>query len=341
MSLFLATSLEPLYQIENADGTFGATCSQSDAEANINNCKFAGYGGDKWYQVNQIYLQILNLFLGLWSLNWVIALGEMTLAGGFASFYWAFKKPKDIPAFPIAGALWRGFRYHIGTLAFGALIITIIQMIRICLEYIDRKLKGSENAVAKAILCCLKCCMWCLEKCMRAINKNAYIVTAIYGYHFCKSCCEALGLIMRNALRTAVLSGVTFFIIFLGKVLVVLTMGGLSWAFFYGPISGELDKLEATLAGLDPALNTTVVNTIGAIEKPNLNYYWMPMLVIIFGSYLIATTIFNVYSMAIDTIYICFLEDMERNDGSPERPYFATKSLMKVMNKKNKKISKE
>ena len=44
------------------------------------------------------------------------------------------------------------FRYHMGTIAFGALIIAIIQMIRIVLEYLDQKLKGKENKVVKFIL---------------------------------------------------------------------------------------------------------------------------------------------------------------------------------------------
>ncbi len=43
-------------------------------------------------------------------------------------------------------------RYHMGTLAFGSLIIAIIQMIRLVLEYLDHKLKGQENKIAKFIL---------------------------------------------------------------------------------------------------------------------------------------------------------------------------------------------
>lgn len=44
------------------------------------------------------------------------------------------------------------FRYHFGSLAFGSLIIAIIQMIRVALEYLDHKLKGSENRLAKFFL---------------------------------------------------------------------------------------------------------------------------------------------------------------------------------------------
>ena len=49
------------------------------------------------------------------------------------------------------------------------------------------RLKGSENAVAKAILKCLQCFLWCLEKCLKFLNKNAYIVIAMTGKSFCPS----------------------------------------------------------------------------------------------------------------------------------------------------------
>lgn len=33
-------------------------------------------------------------------------------------------------------------RYHTGSLAFGALILAIVQIIRVILEYLDQRLKG-------------------------------------------------------------------------------------------------------------------------------------------------------------------------------------------------------
>ena len=53
---------------------------------------------------------------------------------------------------PLLMSFWRCFRYHLGTLAFGSLIIAIVQMIRIVLEYVDRKLKNNENEVTKFIM---------------------------------------------------------------------------------------------------------------------------------------------------------------------------------------------
>lgn len=36
-------------------------------------------------------------------------------------------------------------RYHTGSLAFGALILAIVQIIRVVLEYLDQRLKGEAH----------------------------------------------------------------------------------------------------------------------------------------------------------------------------------------------------
>lgn len=95
-----------------------------------------------------------------------------------------------------------------GTLAFGSLIITICRIIRVILEYIDSKLKKYDNAVTKAIMCCLKCFFWMLESFLKFLNKNAYIMCAIHGKHFCASAKDAFNLLMRNFLRVVALDKV-------------------------------------------------------------------------------------------------------------------------------------
>lgn len=67
------------------------------------------------------------------------------------------------------------FRYHIGTLAFGALIIAIVRFIRMIFEYIDYKIKQhTDNMVVKILSCCCRCCLWCLEKFLRFINRLVF-----------------------------------------------------------------------------------------------------------------------------------------------------------------------
>lgn len=77
-------------------------------------------------------------------------------------------------------------KYHMGTAAFGSFIIAVIKTIRAVVMYLQKKAKKSNNKIMQAILCCIQCCLWCVEKCMKFLNKNAYIQTAIFGYSFCK-----------------------------------------------------------------------------------------------------------------------------------------------------------
>ena len=54
------------------------------------------------------------------------------------------------------------------------------------------------------------------------------------------------------------------------------------------------------------------------------------------GTYFIASCFFSVYAMAVDTLFLCFLVDLEQNDGSAEKPYFMSSNLMKILDLKNK-----
>ncbi|BFZ05594.1 hypothetical protein BsWGS_08633 [Bradybaena similaris] len=273
-------------------------------------CGFIKYGKGDW----TIYLQVYNLFMLFWLVNFVAALGHLTLSGAFSSWYWAFDKHKDVPALPLLGAFGRCFRYHLGTLAFGSLLIAIVQLIRACLEYLDHKMKGSQNPVAKFFIKCLKCCFWCLEKILKFICKNAYIMVALSGRNFCSSARRAFSLILKNCVRAFVLDKVTDFLMFVCKLLVVGLVGFVAYFFFDGRISFLNDY------------------------KPQLNFYLVPIIIVIIGSYIVADIFFSVYEMAVDTIFLCFLEDIERNDGSPEKPYFMGKGLMKLLGKSNVKV---
>uniref|UniRef100_A0AAQ5YC75 Choline transporter-like protein n=1 Tax=Amphiprion ocellaris TaxID=80972 RepID=A0AAQ5YC75_AMPOC len=332
MALYLATSGDPIYKVVALNTTMG-DCGNINGTANCEpesfspsdypgcpsvSCIFIKYNEEGLLQENLMNLQIYNAVAFLWCVNFVIALGQCTLAGAFASYYWAFNKPNDIPTFPVCGGFMRSLRYHVGSLAFGALILTLVQVIRIILEYIDHKASGAQNRVARFIMTCFKCCFWCLEKFIKFLNRNAYIMIAIYGKNFCVSAKNAFMLLMRNVIRVVVLDKVTDLLLFFGKLLVVGGVGVLSFYFFSGRIA---------LPG----------NTF---RSSSLNYYWMPIITVAFGSYLIAHGFFSVYNMCVDTLFLCFLEDLERNDGSMEKPYFMSKSLMKILNKSNKTLKK-
>lgn len=169
------------------------------------------------------------------------------------------------------------FSYHLGTVAFGSLIITICRVIRVILEFIDQKLKRYDNEVTKCLLCCCKCFFWCLEKFLRFLNKNAYIMCAIHGKAFCTSARDAFNLLMRNFLRVIALDKVTEFLFFLTKVLITVGMGAATYFYFTNQQFGV-----------------------------QLHYVQVPVVIVMIGTYLIASVFFGVYSMAVDTLFMCF-----------------------------------
>lgn len=46
---------------------------------------------------------------------------------------------------------------------------------------------------------------------------------------------------------------------------------------------------------------------------------------------IISSCFFNVLETSIDTIFLCALEDYERNDGSHEKPYYMSHALKTIM----------
>lgn len=317
VAVYLVTNGTPMYKVIDAPKgdpynlTNTSDCDPRTFESQFPNssasCVLAGYKEN----VHLFRMQVFHFFGWLWIMNFIIALGQCVLAGAFASWYFAFHKPDDVPTLPIISSFWRTIRYHTGSLAFGAAIIAIVQFIRAVLEYIDHKLKesGQDYKIVKFILCCCKCCFWCLEKCLKFLNKNAYIVIAIHGKNFCSAAKEAFMLLLNNALRVVAVNSVTSFLLFMGKLLVVGIVAVASFFWF--------DKLNND----DPT---------------TLRFDVVPTIVMVVFAYAVSVLFFDVYDMAIDTIFLCFLEDIEMNDGSAEKPYFMSESLRKLLDLQNR-----
>lgn len=53
---------------------------------------------------------------------------------------WYFKQQKD-PVRPISRSIWRGVTNHLGSLAFGSLILALVWFVKLILNYVMRKLQ--------------------------------------------------------------------------------------------------------------------------------------------------------------------------------------------------------
>merc|ERR1711871_468273 len=239
--------------------------------------------------------------------QFIAALGEMVLAGAAAAWY--FRELPDRPPVrkPLMSAFKRAVKYHIGSVAFGSLIIAIIKFIRAVIAYIQSKANaaagkaGAIGKIVKVVLCLIQSCVWCMEKCMKFINRNAYILIAIHGISFCTAAKRAFFLILRNILRIGSVALLSTIFLFLGKMLIC----GVPTAV---------------------AVYILVMNEPTAVEAPAL-----PLFVTAVICYLIGSNMMAVYGMTIDTMLVCFVSDEEMHDNNP---VYAAKGLSSFVNKK-------
>jgi len=137
---------------EDDDGRYrppaNLTCPDEDGGA----CQFVRFGNTAATN----WMQVFNVFALLWALFFVSAWEEMAMAGAFAQWY--FTRDKDgegskeqLASLPLTKSVYRTGRYHLGTLAFGSLIIAAIRFIRMVIEYVQKKLDeyGQDNWAAK------------------------------------------------------------------------------------------------------------------------------------------------------------------------------------------------
>ncbi|KAM9792572.1 choline transporter-like protein 1 [Neosynchiropus ocellatus] len=239
----------------------------------------------------------------IWISEFILACQQMTIAGAVVTYYFTRNK-SQMPVTPILSSMTRTFRYHLGTVAKGSFIITLVKIPRLILTYIHSQLKGKENACARCMLKSCVCCLWCLEKCLAYLNQNAYTATAINSTSFCTSARDALLILVENALRVAAINTIGDFVLFLAKVLVV------SCTAFAGVL----------------ALNYQREYTV----------WVLPLFIVCLFAFLVAHCFLSVFENVVDVLFLCFAVDSKYNDGSPGREYYMDKSLMEFVENSKK-----
>lgn len=244
------------------------------------------YGQVRQYTFdNYIYYALWYLlFCFFWTSNFIVAYGDMVIAMAIAKWYFTRDKRETGNATVISAFCDTG-TYHIGTLAFGSLVLAVVQLIRAILAKIQQKVKQAQSSIADCLLCCCQCCLWCFEQCIKFLNKNAYIQTAIFGTPFCTSAREAFFLILRNFARIGAVSYVSGAVLIIGKLFISAITTTLSYIMMSQMLQDELFNL------------------------------WGPTVLVFLISYFVSDMFLDVFEMGISTILQCFIADEEMFDG--------------------------
>ncbi|KHN72561.1 Choline transporter-like protein 1 [Toxocara canis] len=229
----------------------------------------------------------------VWTTEFIFASHRMVVAGAVA--IWYFKRRSS----PWCTSLATLINYHLGSIALGSFIITLVKLPRYVFMYAHAKLKESENFMAKYVLRCMISVLKCVENCLRCLHHNAYTIIAISGQSFFPAAKTAANILLDNAVDVATINTVGDFVLFLAKCIV--TTACLSVAVF---------RFKFQLA---------------------LNYWMIEAGVVGIVAYISASCFLSVIEMVIDTLFLCFAHDNDNVTKSHGSTDYADRHFKEYM----------
>ena len=256
------------------------------------------------------YVLAFLVFALFWMNAFIQGVAATVICGAFASWYWSERDPdsghriyKD--RFPVFASFWRALRYHLGSVAFGSLIVAICQFLRVCLEYLDKKTQGlqDKNCMLKFIFKVTRCCLWCFEKCIRYITRKAYIVIAIKGSNFCSATVTVFHLLASHGGTMGFVNLLCAVLMIIGKFLIVAGCVVLGFLLF---------RYDQSYTTGDKALSSTL----------------LPLILTGLLAWFVASAFLMVYDMGVDTLLVSYLFDLKENQPGK---YMFSESLAKAV----------
>lgn len=257
------------------------------------------------------YLMIYHGFGLLWNLAFFMAFCQFVLASSCAIWYYSQGPDGQEASMTVSRSFWRGVRYHLGSIAFGSLIIAIIEAVRLVMFYIHKQLKDAgvteSNKFIEYAMKCIHCCLDCFERFIQFINKNAYIQIAVRGSNFCTAAKDSFFLILGNPALFAIMGGLGGIFLFVGQIFITCATVCIGYAM--------------------------VIN----IYSSSLYSPVMPCVFYFFIAYAVGAFFLSVYSMACDTILQCFLIDEELQKSKGRQPKHCPEPLREMFEKMEQK----
>jgi hypothetical protein len=253
-----------------------------DGQPGYNCIRSAYLGGTDW----RFWYAVLSL---LWINAFMVAFGQCSIAGAVGGWYFADKDAKWKSSFVGVGVKTT-LMHHLGSVAFGSLIIAIIQLLKYYVLYMAKQAEKAHNQILKNILLVLAYCIWCFEKCAKFLSKNAYIQIALLGKSFCGAAMDAFWLIFRNCGRIAAAGLISPVINLFGFITIMVGNTFLGYILVTNAFPTELSSPYGCMF-------------IYAVE-----------------GYLCGKLVMNVFGIAVDTVLQCFVAEEELGGQSENTP---------------------
>jgi hypothetical protein len=231
-----------------------------------------------------------HFFGCVWTSVLLNHVGWAIIAMSVVQWYFAKSRPSDLGVAPVLTATKRVLYYHFGSVVFGSLVVAVIKYIRYMMHFVKAYANPEGRCIGrfvKLIWCCIDCCLRCFEKLLEFISRNAYILVAIESESFCASARHGFGYLVSNLSGLAMVQTLGDAFLFLGKC-------------FVGFASAGICALVLTQTPYFSLSTSSII---------------LPCLVVLLGGYLIGSLFMGIFEMAIDTVFMCYCIDEDKQLG--------------------------
>lgn len=251
-----------------------------------------------------------HVFFGLWGFFFLLALNEFVI--GFMTCMWYFSKDKSRGTEGVLRrALGTALFYHLGSIAFGSLILAIFSSLRIIWEFVQKRAKPAKesSSLINGLFRCVDWCFTALIGFIKYFNKHVYLEIAMTGEGFIGSSKDAFLIQQKNIFRFGFVHTFGSIFVFLGEICVAALTALVGYYYI-----------------------TEVEDVHKAVSNPLI-----PIIIIGVFGYLIGSDFMKIYGTAADGIVHCFCLDEELNADS----HFAPEELRHLLQKREAIKAKE
>lgn len=224
----------------------------------------------------------------LWTSVLFSHLSWAVVAAAAAQWYFARDKAADLGRAPVLTAASRVLLFHLGSVAFGSLIVAAVRYARYAMFILKRTVckEGRCGLCFKLCACCWERCLLCFERVLMFVTQSAYVMVAIESEPFLSSARHACGYLASAAPGLLMVQLVGGVFLFVGKLFVALVSAGSCAAvLLFAP----------PYAGLSSVVPQCVVVLVVA--------------------YLAASLFMGIFEAVIDSVFLCYCIDDDQQLG--------------------------
>ncbi|TGZ82543.1 DUF580-domain-containing protein [Ascodesmis nigricans] len=157
--------------------TFVAVYAKYTPDPNNPACNVGGTGSCGKGKL--IGLLVFTVFGFYWLSEVIKNVMHTSVSGVYGSWY--FCSQSNFPKNATLGAFKRAMTYSFGSICFGSLVVSIIQLIKQAVSIARQDAAMDGNIVGTILFCCLECFIGLIEWLVTFFNHYAYSYIALYG----------------------------------------------------------------------------------------------------------------------------------------------------------------